>query len=609
MDFTVEVERSLRVLDGAIAVFDGVSGVEPQSETVWRQADRYRVPRICFINKLDRVGSDFQGSVLSISEKLTGTPVPLQIPVGSESEFRGVVDVVEQRAYLWEEGGSGEDFKVVEIPSDLREEADVARSKVLEAVAEFDDEVMLKYLEGEELKGDEVRRAIRAGTLSLSITPVLCGSAFKNKCIQPLLDAVLFYLPSPLDVTDAFGFDPKNEDKEIACPARFDEPATLLAFKMVSDSFAGSLAFVRVYSGIVKVGGQLLNPRQNKKERVQRLVKIHANSREEVKELRAGDIGAIIGLRFTGTGDTLCESRRPVVLESIQFPEPVISVAIEAKSTADQEKMHQALERLQQEDPSCFVRTDTETGQMLLSGMGELHLEILVDRMFREYKVKANVGAPQVSYRETLRAKASGAATFEKEVAGKLQYASCRVEVFPLERGGGVSFLNRVLGGDVPKEYIGAIEGGVRESAEVGPFGLPMIDIQVDLLSVEQREEESSEMAFKVAASMAFRDAMSRAKSELLEPIFKIEVVTPEDYMGNIVGDLNSRRGQVNDMSQRGQYRVVNGEVPLVNLFSYATDLRSISQGRATFSMEFLEYSLVPLKVRKEVLTKLGRES
>ena len=607
VDFTAEVERSLRVLDGAIAVFDGVSGVEPQSETVWRQADRYKVPRICFINKLDRIGADFKMSVESIAEKLKGHPIPLQIPIGCEDQFQGVIDIIEQKAYVWErDGGQGENFKIMDIPAELQEEAQSAREKLLETVAEFDDDVMEKYLEGMELTTVEIQRTVRVGTLSLSITPVFCGAAFKNKGIQPLLDGVLSYLPSPLDVPDMVGFDPKNEDKEIVCPTDFQKPTIALAFKIASDSFAGSLNFIRVYSGVVAVGSQMLNPRQGKKERIQRLVKMHANSREEIKQLKAGDIGAVVGLKFTGTGDTLCESKKPIVLESIQFPEPVISVAIEAKATADQDKMYRVLERLQREDPSCLVRTDPETGQMLLSGMGELHLEILIDRMLREHKVKANVGPPQVSYRETLQSVVKGAATFEKEMAGKAQYASCQIQAAPTDRGAGISFSSAIS--DFPQKYVKAIEVGIKEAAEVGPLaGSPMTDIQIELISADHREDESSDMAFKVAATLAFRKAILSKKSQLLEPIFNVEVVTPEDYMGNIIGDLNSRRGKINNISQRGAHRVVDAEIPLVHLFGYATDLRSLSQGRATFSMEFLEYNFVPSKIEKEILIKLGR--
>ena len=604
VDFTIEVERSLRVLDGTIAVFDGVNGVEPQTETVWRQADRHKVPRICFINKLDRMGADFQMSTDSISEKLQATPVALQIPVGSEGGFEGVVDLVEQKAYLWEDGGRGEDFQVVDIPASLKEKAHKAREKMLEGVVEFDDEVLEKYLAGKKLEVAEVQRAIRSSTLSLSITPVLCGAAFRNKGVQPLLDAIVAYLPSPLDIPPIVGVDLK--DQSIVCATDFKEPATALVFKITSDAFTGSLNFVRVYSGVLRVGCQILNPRQGKKERIQRLVKMHSNSREEVEQLKAGDIGVVVGLKFTRTGDTLCDPQRPLLLESIEFPEPVISVAIEAKSTKDQDKMQQALERLQREDPSCSVSTDPETGQMLLSGMGELHLEVLMGRMLREYKVKVNMGSPQVSYRETLESETKGQSTFETELGDQIQYASCGIYVTPRARGTGVEFVNTLKG--LPEECVTAVEFGVREVAEVGPLiGSPMTDIQIRLVDVDYKQEGDSRMAFKIAASAAFRKAIQSGKSLLLEPIFKMEIITPEDYIGQIVGDLNSRRGKIHYMSQKGLARVVEAEVPLMNLFGYATDIRSLSQGRAIFNMEFLSYHPLPKKIQQEVFTKMGR--
>ncbi|MCB0392055.1 MAG: elongation factor G [Bdellovibrionales bacterium] len=608
VDFTIEVERSLRVLDGAIAVFDGVNGVEPQSETVWRQANKYKVPRICFVNKMDRVGADFVMSYNSIKDRLGGRPVPIQWPIGSEDNFKGVVDLVENKAYIWLGEGLGEKYEIQDIPTEIETEVATAREQMVEVAAEFDDALMEKYFEGAEITSDEIRQALRKGTLSLSIQPVLCGSAFKNKGVQPLLDAVVYYLPSPLDVPDIVGFDPNNESKQIVCKTDFDDHATALAFKIASDSFAGTLTYIRVYSGIVKAGTQLLNPRQDKKERIQRLVKMHANSREEVKELKAGDIGAVIGLKFTGTGDTLCETQKRVVLESIQTPEPVISVAIEAKSSADQKKMEETLERLQKEDPSCHVRTDSETGQLLLSGMGELHLEILVDRMKREFKVDANVGKPQVSYRETLVSPAKGHGSFEREITGKLQKAEIGVQVEPVGRGEGIIFVNKVSHDKLSPDYLRHIERGAREGVEVGPLaGYSVSDVKVNLTEFGYFDDLSSELACKIATSNAVRDALRNGKCQFLEPMFKLEILTPEDYMGSIIGDLNSRRGKVNNMSSRSGLQVIEAEAPLKELFGYATDLRSMSQGRANFTMEFLQYEVVPPKAKKEILASLGR--
>jgi elongation factor G len=613
VDFTIEVERSLRVLDGAVAVFDGVNGVEPQSETVWRQADKYKVPRICFVNKMDRVGADFDMSVGTMREKLGANPIPLHIPIGAEENFIGVVDLVEMKALIWDKGSTGDQYKTLDIPEDLRAEAQVRREQLLEKVAELDEKIMDKYLNGETLTTADIKQALRAGTLAMTGVPVLCGAAFKNKGVQPLLDAVLDYLPSPIDVSAVVGTDPEREDKKITCKTDFDEPVAALAFKIQNDSFAGTLTYLRVYSGTLEVGQQLLNPREGKKERIQRLVKMSANSREEMKVLKAGDIGAAIGLKLTSTGDTLCESRRPVVLERIQFPEPVISVAIEAKSSADQEKMVASLDRLQKEDPSCRVRIDPETTQMILSGMGELHLEILVDRLLREFKISANVGKPQVSYRETLLSASSGEGLFQRDLAGDKHFAQVALEITPLARGQGFHF-----GSDIPvaqaktmgftDEFLRAVRDGAKESAEVGPLaGYGLVDINVTLKSVKVIPEEASAMAFKVAAANAFRDAIKNAKVTLLEPFFKVEVITPEESMGNVIGDLNSRRGKVNNMHPRGNVQVIDAEMPLQTMFGYATDLRSISQGRATFSMEFHEYVPVPSKVEQEILSKMGR--
>jgi elongation factor G len=607
VDFTIEVERSLRVLDGAIAVYDGVNGVEPQSETVWRQANKYKVPRICFINKMDRVGADFFYSVDTVKTKLGGNAVPVQIPIGAEDSFQGVIDLIEQKALIWT-NDLGDKFDVSDIPADLADDARLWRERMIEKACECDDTLMDKYLGGEALTNDEIRRGLRKGCLNLQLTPVFCGSAFKKKGVQPLLDGVVAFLPSPLDVPAVEGRDPQKEEKIIKCKTDFEEPTVALAFKIAADPFSGSLTFIRVYSGVVNAGETLLNPRLNKRERVQKIVRMHANSRQEIKELKAGDIGAVIGLKLSATGDTLCDSKRPVVLEAMTFPEPVISMVIEAKSAPDQEKMIAGLDRLQQEDPTCRVRTDNETGQMLLSGMGELHLDILVDRLLREFKVKVNVGKPQVSYRETIVSGAAGEGLVEREVAGEKQFARVQVELIPRKLNEGVIFENKAKG-DLPHDFLSAIKAGILESAEVGPLsGYPLLGLTVQLKSFEMRDKESSEMAFKVASAMAFREAVRQVKSQMLEPIFKLEIFTPDDFTGAVIGDLNARRGKVNNMTPKpGGGQVINAEAPLASLFGYATDIRSLSQGRASFSMEFQEYSALPPKVEAEVLSKLGR--
>lgn len=610
VDFTIEVERSLRVLDGAVAVFDGVNGVEPQSETVWRQADKYRVPRVCFINKMDRVGADFQFSLGTIIEKLKANAFAIQLPIGAEEKFEGVIDLVRMKAMVWELGdASGDKFAVQDIPATMTQEAQNAREALLEKVSEVSDEIMSKYLDGLEITEAEIKSAIRKGTTEMKFVPVLCGSAFKNKGVQPLLDAIVDYLPSPLDVAAIVGWDPEDDSKEIQCKTDFEAKPVALAFKVAADPFAGSLTFVRVYSGILTPGQALLNPRIEKKERIQKIVKMHANSREEVTQLKAGDIGAVIGLKLTGTGDTLCDGHHPVVLESIAFPEPVISVAIEAKSAAEQDKMMGGLQRLQQEDPSCRVRYDADSGQTLLSGMGELHLEILVDRLLREYKVKANVGKPQVSYRETLSGESRGSGLFDREVAGEAQFAKVALGVKPLPRGSGVQYLSKVpVTKAFPRELSDAAKQGALESAEIGLLaGYPLIDLEITLESVDVRDKVSTEMAFKVASAMAFREAIVSNRAVLLEPIFKVEAVTPDDFMGNVIADINARRGRVNSMAPRSGLQVIQAEVPLMNLFGYATDIRSISQGRASFSMEFLRYDPCPPKVENEILAKMGR--
>jgi len=606
VDFTIEVERSLRVLDGAIAVFDGVNGVEPQSETVWRQATKYKVPRICFINKMDRVAANFPMSVDTIREKLGGRPVPVQLPIGSEENFLGVVDLIEQKALVWR-ADNGENFEVTDIPGDLADAVATARENMIEAACEKDDALMEKYLNGEELTADEIRRGLRQATLSLLIQPVFCGSAFKNKGVQPLLDGVLHFLPSPLEVPPVEGRDPKDEDKAIKVATDFEAPTVALAFKVASDPFAGAMTFIRVYSGVVTAGETLLNPRTNKRERIQRLVRLHANTRQEIKELRAGDIGATIGLKFTGTGDTLCDQKHPVVLESITFPEPVISVAIEAKSAADQDKMTAGLERLQQEDPSARVRIDSETGQMLLSGMGELHVEILVDRLLREYKVKANVGKPQVSYREAITESATGHGVFDREVAGEKQFADVTVKIEPKPLENGITFDSKTAIGLDP-ELLKAIKSGALEAAEVGVLaGYPLMGVNITLAKYQTRDKESTEMAFKVATSNALREALKNVKSQLLEPMFKLDIFTPDESMGTVIGDLNARRGKVNTINPKPGGQAVAAEAPLATLFGYATELRSLTQGRASFNMKFDRYVPVPPKVEAEILNRMGR--
>ena len=610
VDFTIEVERSLRVLDGAIAVFDGVNGVEPQSETVWRQADKYKVPRICFVNKMDRVGADFVMSFGTIKDKLNANPIPVQVPIGVEDSFVGVIDLLENKAYVWDKSGMGDDFRVAAVPADMQEKVSRFRTEIVEKIVEFDDVLLEKYLNGEDISVQELKAALRKGTLELKAFPVFCGAAFKNKGIQPLLDGVVDYLPSPIEVPPIIGHDPEKPEKEILCKTDFDANAAALAFKIANDPFAGTLTYIRVYSGEVKVGAQLYNPRTEKKERIQKLVKMHANSREEVELLKAGDIGAVIGLKFTGTGDTLCESSHPVVLETITFPEPVISVAIEAKSSADQEKMMLGLEKLQKEDPSCRLRMDPETGQTLLSGMGELHLEILIDRLLREHKIQANVGSPQVSYRETITNSVTADHVYEREMGGDKHYAKVNITLESVSQAEGIQFFSKV---SVSKEFtanmLKAVENGFKEAAEVGPLiSSSMLGIKGTLNSIDLRPIESTEIAFKAATSLAFRDAVKSANVELLEPVFKLEVTCPDDFVGNIVGDLNSRRGKILNMNMKqGGGQIIMAEVPLANLFGYATDVRSLSQGRASFSMEFLEYSIVPTKAKNEVLQKMGR--
>ncbi len=608
VDFTIEVERSLRVLDGAVAVFDAVNGVEPQSETVWRQANKYKVPRICFINKMDRVGADFEMSSGTIRDRLQAYPIKVQMPIGAEDQFQGVIDLLVGKAYVWK--ATDHDFIETEVPKNLLEQYNSERAKTIEKICELDDALTEKFLNGETPTVEELKAALRKATLELKAFPIFCGAAFKNKGVQHLLDGVIDYLPSPLDQAVTIGMNPVKPELEVRCETKFDEPAAAIAFKLSNDPFAGSLTYVRVYSGQLKLGDQVYNPRTEKKERVQKIVKMHANSREEVDSLKAGDIGAIIGLKFTSTGDTLCDSSRLVVFESMIFPEPVISVVVEAKSSADQDKMLEGLQRLEKEDPSCNIRTDVETGQILLSGMGELHLDILVDRLLREHKVQANVGRPQVAYRETLASSVNANFTFERMLAGDEKYAQVHVQIDPIAPSEGVKIISLVVAGkEVQPNWIKACENGLKEGSEVGPIGsYAMVGLKITLKSLVGRPQMTDEIVCKAAASLAFREAIKKSEAVLLEPIFKLEISCPDEFVGNVVGDLNSRRGKVLNMTTKplvGQ--VIQAEVPLAQLFGYATDVRSLSKGSAFFSMVFFEYAPVPPKVRAEILQKLGR--
>lgn len=608
VDFTIEVERSLRVLDGAVAVFDSVQGVEPQSETVWRQADKYRVPRIAFMNKMDRIGADFYFCVQTIIDRLGANPIPIQIPVGREAEFRGSIDLVTMKAYVYDDETLGAKYVVEEIPADLAEKAKEYREKMIDAVAEFDDQVMEKYLNGQPLTEDEVRRAIRAGTVAMKITPVLCGSAFKNKGVQQLLDAVVEFLPSPLDIPPVRGIDP-NTSKEVERKVSDEEPFAALAFKIMSDPFAGQLTYFRVYSGALKTGTPVMNVTKGTKDRIGRLLKMHANKREEIDVAYAGDIVAAVGLKGATTGDTLADEKRPVLLEVMKFPEPVISMAIEPKTKQDQEKMGFALQKLAQEDPSFRVRTDEETAQTIIAGMGELHLEIIVDRLLREFKVDANVGQPEVAYRETIRRKAEAESKYIKQTGGRGQYGHVVLTVEPSEPGKGLEFINKIVGGAIPKEFIPAIEKGVKERMENGVIaGYPLRDIRVTVIDGSYHDVDSNEMAFKIAGSMGFSDACKKADAVLLEPIMKVEVLVPQEFMGDVIGNLNGRRGKVQGMKVRAGAQVVEASVPLKEMFGYATDLRSRTQGRATYSMEFDRYDQVPRQIADTIVAKYRGE-
>ncbi|HET9281154.1 MAG TPA: elongation factor G [Candidatus Angelobacter sp.] len=610
VDFTAEVERSLRVLDGACAVFDAVHGVEPQSETVWRQADKYGVPRICFINKMDKMGADFEHAVDTIRKRLNARPVAIQIPIGQEAGFKGVVDLVGMKAIYWRDEAMGAKYEVEEIPADLKKKAEAFHAQLVESVAENDDEILHKFLEGEAISADELRASLRKSVISLKLFPVLCGTAFKNKGVQTLLDAVVDYLPSPVDIPPTEGVDPDHPEKKLERKTADNEPFSGLAFKIMADSFVGQLTFVRVYSGQLKTGDSVLNTTRGKSERIGRLLKMHANKREEIHEIYAGDICACVGLKNVTTGDTICSEKAPILLESIEFAAPVISVAVEPKTKGDQEKMGVALHRLAQEDPTFKVATDPDSGQTIISGMGELHLEIIVDRMKREYKVEANVGKPQVAYRETIRKHAEAEGKYIRQTGGSGQYGHVKLRVEPNEKGKGFEFVNEIIGGSVPKEYIKPVEQGIKEALEGGVLaGYELVDVKATLYDGSYHEVDSNEMAFKIAASMGFKEAARKASPVLLEPIMSVEVVVPEEYMGTIIGDLNSRRGRIEGIDHRAGSQVIKSLVPLAEMFGYATNMRSNTQGRATFSMHFAHYDEAPRAVTEEIIAKVQGKS
>jgi elongation factor G len=605
VDFTAEVERSLRVLDGAVAVFDAVAGVQPQTETVWRQADKYKVPRICFVNKMDRIGADFFYSVKTMVDRLGCKPIPIQIPVGAEDQFKGIVDLVTMKARIWKEETLGAKFDDVEIPADLLDKAKECRDAMLEAISEADDAIMEKYLNGVEPTEAEIKKAIRKGTLEQLFFPVITGSAFKNKGVQNMLDAVVDYLPSPVDVPPMTGIDFDKRDVEVIRKADDNEPFSALVFKIMTDPFVGQLSFIRVYSGKLNSGDHVMNVSKNKTERIGRLVKMHANKREEIQDILAGDICAAVGLKSVITGDTICDPNKPVILESIDFPAPVIQLAIEPKTKSDQEKMGMAIAKLVAEDPTLRVNTDPETNQTILAGMGELHLEIIVDRMKREFSVEANVGKPQVAYRESIRQTALGEEKYSKQTGGRGQYGHCKLRIEPLDTGGGYEFVSEVTGGSIPKEYIPAIQKGVAERLEMGIIaGFPMSDIKVIVYEGSYHEVDSSEMAFKIAGSLALQDAVRKAKPVLMEPVMKVEVVVPDEYMGPVNGDLISRRGQLQGTERLGSTTIINAMVPLSEMFGYATDLRSKTQGRGAFTMHFGKYEDLPKNLADEIIAK-----
>ena len=616
VDFTVEVERSLRVLDGAVAVFDGVAGVEPQTMTVWRQANKYAVPRMCFVNKLDRTGADFFYCVQTMVDRLNATPLVLQLPIGAEGDFIGVVDLVQMRALTWRgETAMGEDYEVEEIPAELADQAAEYREKLIETLAEADDTIMEQYLEGESSSSEQIMAGIRRATLAAKLTPVLCGSAFKNKGVQPLLDAVIAYLPSPLDVGAIHGLDQRDESVRIDREPSDSEPFAALAFKIAADPHLGKLTYIRVYSGVLETGTAVLNPTKGRKERIGKIYQMHANKREEIASVGAGQIVAVMGLKDTTTGETLCDPANPVVLESMTFPAPVISVAIEPKTKGDQEKLGTAIQRLSDEDPTFQVHTDEETGQTIIAGMGELHLEVLVDRMKREFRVEANVGKPQVAYRETIKRKADKVSyTHKKQTGGSGQFAKVLIDVEPTGtefggEGGGYEFVNNVTGGRIPREYIPSVDEGAQDAMSFGVLaGYPMVDVKVTLQDGAYHDVDSSELAFKIAGSMAFKEAARKADPVLLEPMFAVEVTTPDTFLGDVIGDLNSRRGQIQAMSERGGDRVVDALVPLSEMFGYVGDLRSKTSGQASYSMEFHSYAEVPKAVAEEIIKKARGE-
>ncbi len=606
VDFTIEVERSLKVLDGAVAVFCSVGGVEPQSETVWRQADKYGVPRIAFVNKMDRIGANFQRGVDMIRERLGANPLPIQLPIGAEENYRGLVDLVTMQAIVWDDESMGAKFEIIDIPADMVDDVEAAREALLEEISANDEELMEKYLNGEELTVAEIKAAIRKGTRQIDFCPVLCGSAFKNKGVQALLDAVVDYMPSPVDVPPIKGIDPDTE-QEIERPADDNGPFAALAFKIMTDPFVGSLTFFRVYSGVAESGTTVLNSTKGKRERFGRLLKMHANKREEIKEVYAGDIAAAVGLKYTTTGDTLCDENKPSLLESMEFPEPVIHLSVEPKTKTDQEKMGVALGKLLSEDPSLRVRTDEETGQTILSGMGELHLDIIVDRMKREFKVECNVGAPQVAYRESITKTVEVQGKFVRQSGGRGQYGDCWLRIEPGQPGDGFTFVDEIKGGVIPREYIPAVGKGAEEAAENGVLaGFPIVDVKVSVFDGSYHDVDSSEMAFKIAGSMGFKEGARKADPVLLEPVMAVEVVVPEEYMGDVIGDLNSRRGRIMGMDSRGGAQVINAHVPLSSMFGYATDLRSSTQGRATYSMVFDHYEQVPKALSEEIIAKVN---
>jgi len=605
VDFTIEVERSLRVLDGAVAVFCSVGGVEPQSETVWRQADKYRVPRLAFINKMDRVGADFFRGVSMIRERLKANPVPIQLPVGKEDKYSGVIDLVEMKAIIWDEESLGAKYRIEEIPASELDLAQEYQEKMIEELASHDDDLMEKYLAGESIAKDELKAAIRKATIDIKICPVICGSSFKNKGVQNLLDAVVDYMPAPTDIPPIKGVV-EGSDAEVERKSSDEEPFAALAFKIMTDPYVGQLCFFRVYSGVIQSGSYVYNSTKGKKERIGRILQMHANKREEIKEVRAGDIAAAVGLKNTTTGDTLCDDDNSVILESIEFPEPVIEIAIEPKTKADQEKLGLSLQKLASEDPSFRVRTDEETGQTILSGMGELHLEIIVDRLMREFKVEANVGKPQVAYRETIGKKVKVEGKFVRQSGGRGQYGHVWLEIEPQEAGAGYEFVDAIKGGVVPREYIPAVDKGIQEAMEIGTLaGFPVVDVKVSLIDGSYHDVDSSEMAFKIAGSMGFKDGCAKANPVLLEPIMSVEVVVPEEHMGDVIGNLNSRRGRIMGMESRAGAQVVTSMVPLASMFGYATDLRSATQGRATYTMTFDHYEQVPKSVAEEIVAKV----